>query len=60
MVVSLGCEKLTVEKLLDEADIKPENVIVLQDIKGFDNMMKKICEMAEEKLKKLNQRVRKE
>ena len=60
MVVSLGCEKLTVEKLLDETDIKPENVIVLQDIKGFDNMMKKICEMAEEKLKKLNQRVRKE
>lgn len=60
MVVSLGCEKLTVEKLLDECDIKKENIIVLQEIKGFDNMVKAICNMAKVKLQRLNKRVRKE
>lgn len=45
-VVALGCEKLTVEKLLDEADISPENVIVLQEQKGFDAMVNAIMEMA--------------
>jgi galactarate dehydratase len=39
MVVSLGCEKLTVEMLLDAADICPENVLVLQELQGFDAMM---------------------
>ena len=36
MVVGLGCEKLTVDKLLDEADITQENVIILQEEEGFD------------------------
>ncbi len=58
MVVSLGCEKLTVEKLIKENLITKENVIILQDIEGFDNMMDAICTMAEEKIKKLNQRQR--
>ena len=58
MVVSLGCEKLTVDMLLDEKDNKPENVIVLQEIKGFDAMMDAILSMAREKLEKLNQRRR--
>ena len=33
MVVGLGCEKFTVDMLLDEADISPENVIILQEKK---------------------------
>jgi len=58
MCISLGCEKLTVEKLLDAKDIKKENVIVLQEQHGFEEMIQAICTMAEEKLKKLNMRRR--
>ena len=58
MVVSLGCEKLTVERLLDPEDNKPENVVVLQDNKGFDAMINAIMTMAEAKLKVLNERRR--
>lgn len=58
MVVSLGCEKLTVDTLLDPEYNNKDNVIVLQEIKGFDNMIKAICEMAEKKLQKLNMRKR--
>ena len=58
MVVSLGCEKLTVEKLLDEADISPENVIVLQEKQGFQAMIDALMEMADKKLKILNERKR--
>ena len=58
MVVSLGCEKLTVDMLIDEADISPENVIVLQEEKGFDAMIDALMEMADKKLKILNERKR--
>ena len=58
MVVGLGCEKFTVEMLLDEADISPENVIILQEKKGFDDMISSLMEMAEKKLAKLNRRTR--
>lgn len=58
MVVSLGCEKLTVERLLDKEDISPENVIVLQEQKGFDAMIRAIMEMADKKLAILNKRKR--
>lgn len=58
MVVALGCEKLTVDKLLDQADISPENVIVLQEQKGFDAMIDALMKMAEKKLQILNQRKR--
>lgn len=58
MVVALGCEKLTVDMLLEEADITPENVIVLQEQKGFDAMVDAIMKMAEKKLEILNQRKR--
>ncbi len=58
MVVALGCEKLTVEMLLDEADISTENVIVLQEQKGMDAMINALMEMADKKLAKLNQRKR--
>lgn len=58
MVVGLGCEKFTVDMLLDAEDNKPENVIVLQDCKGFDAMIDALMAMAEEKLKILNERRR--
>lgn len=58
MVVGLGCEKFTVEMLLDEADISPENVIILQEKKGFDAMIDSLMGMADKKLAVLNQRKR--
>lgn len=58
MVVALGCEKLTVEMLVDSDDIKPENVIVLQELAGFNAMIDKLMEVAEIKLKRLNKRKR--
>ena len=58
MVVALGCEKLTVERLLDKEDISPDNVIVLQEQKGFDAMIRAIMEMADKKLAILNKRKR--
>lgn len=60
MVIGLGCEKLTVDKLLDQKDITPENVIILQEQKGFDAMIEAIMNMAERKLQILNQRRREE
>lgn len=58
MVVALGCEKLTVEMLIDEADISPENVITLQEIKGFNAMIDAVMNMADKKLARLNARKR--
>lgn len=58
MVVGLGCEKFTVEMLCEEADITPENVIILQEKKGFDAMIDALMEMAEKKLAILNERKR--
>lgn len=58
MVVGLGCEKFTVEMLCDEADITPENVIILQEKKGFDAMIDALMEMADKKLAILNERKR--
>lgn len=60
MVVALGCEKLTPDMLVDAENNTPENVIVLQEHKGFDAMMQAILAMAEEKLKALNLRRREE
>lgn len=60
MVVGLGCEKLTYDRVLPAEDITPENVLTLQDYAGHDAMMNAIMEMAERKLKKLNQRKREE
>ncbi|MHB8130108.1 MAG: galactarate dehydratase, partial [Mobilitalea sp.] len=58
MVVALGCEKLTVEMLIEEGDISPDNVIILQELEGFQAMIKAIMDMAEKKLKILNERKR--
>jgi len=58
MVVGLGCEKFSVEMLCDAADITEENVIILQEKKGMDDMIGSLMEMAEKKLKILNERKR--
>ncbi|WP_099203803.1 galactarate dehydratase [Scatolibacter rhodanostii] len=60
MVVGLGCEKLTYDRILSAADIIPANVLTLQDYAGQDIMMQAILDMAEKKLLKLNQRRREE
>lgn len=60
MVVGLGCEKLTYDRVLPPEDIIPENVLTLQECKGHDAMMRAIMDMAEKKLEKLNKRTREE
>jgi galactarate dehydratase len=56
MVVGLGCEKLVPDRLLPDGDTS--NVILLQEQTGFINMVEKILEMAETRLKRLNERKR--
>lgn len=58
MVVGLGCEKFSVNMLCEAADITPENVILLQDCKGFEAMVDALMAMAERKLAVLNERRR--
>lgn len=58
MLVGLGCEKFTVEMFLDPSENTPENVIILQNYKGFNAMVEALMEMAERKLKILNLRKR--
>ncbi len=58
MVVGLGCEKLTYDRVLPPEDITPENVLTLQDWAGYEAMMQAILAMAEQKLQRLNQRRR--
>ncbi len=60
MVVGLGCEKLTYDRVLPPEDITPENVLTLQDYAGHDAMMDAIMAMAEKKLQRLNMRHREE
>ncbi len=60
MVVGLGCEKLTYDRVLPAGDITPENVLTLQDYAGHDAMMDAILEMADRKLRKLDLRRREE
>lgn len=60
MVVGLGCEKLTYDRVLPPEDITPENVLTLQDYPGHDAMMQAILDMAEKKLQRLNERRREE
>ena len=58
MVVSLGCEKLQPEMITDRTDA--DHLIVLQNYKGFENMVQAILDMADRKLAKLNERRREE
>lgn len=57
LIVSLGCEKLTLDMLLDD-DYPRENIITLQDVHGYEEIIARIMEMAEKKLAILNQRKR--
>jgi len=56
MVVGLGCEKLSPGRLVPDGDL--EKIISLQDQNGFINMIELIMNMAEERLKSLNERQR--
>ena len=60
MVVGLGCEKLTYDRILPPEDITPDNCLTLQDWKGHDAMMNAILAMADKKLQNLNRRRREE
>lgn len=60
MVVALGCEKLTFDRVLPPEEITPDNVITLQEIKGHAAMMDALMRMAEPKLQRLNARRREE
>lgn len=56
MIVGLGCEKLQPQRLLPDGD--ENNILSLQQQDGFMNMVQAIMDMAEERLKKLDQRRR--
>lgn len=58
MIISLGCEKLSLEMLLDAEYNTSDNVVTFQNEKGHHAIMSEIMKMAENKLKKLNERVR--
>ena len=58
MVVGLGCEKLTYDRVLPPEDITPENCLTLQDWKGHDAMMQAILDMADKKLQRLTKAVK--
>jgi galactarate dehydratase len=58
MAVGLGCEKLTMDMLLEPEEINADNVIILQEQQGFHAMIKAIMAMAERKLDRLNRRRR--
>ncbi|MEH7120670.1 galactarate dehydratase [Neobacillus vireti] len=58
MIISLGCEKLTLEMLLDAEYNTTDNVVTFQNEKGHDAIMAEMMKMAENKLKKLNERFR--
>jgi len=60
MLVGLGCEKLTYDRVLSQEDITPENVLTLQDYRGHDAMMEALMGMARAKLERLNRRGREE
>lgn len=60
MLVGLGCEKFSSERFcaLWPQLNTPENVIILQEHKGHDAVMRAILDMADRKLRRLNQRRR--
>lgn len=60
LAVGLGCEKLTMDRILEPDEINDENVIILQDCRGYEEMMDCILKAAERKLEVLNKRKRTE
>ncbi|MDN6128292.1 MAG: UxaA family hydrolase, partial [Tetragenococcus halophilus] len=59
LVVSLGCEKLIPQGAFNTSHLNEnDNLITLQDYKGFDKMMDANCNKAEVLIKRLNKRKR--
>lgn len=58
MVVGLGCEKLTYDMVLEPQENTRENVLTLQEYRGYEEMMNAVFSMAQRKLEKLNRRRR--
>ena len=58
LAVGLGCEKLTMDMILEPEEITSENVIMLQECQGYDAMIDAICSAARKKLEILNRRRR--
>lgn len=60
MLVSLGCEKFSPELFCQDrpGDNTSDNVIILQKCHGYEDQIRRICEMAERKLARLNERHR--
>jgi galactarate dehydratase len=60
LVVSLGCEKMQPQRLFsnDLPVLENDNVIRLQDQRGFAEIVAAIMEAAEKRLERLNRRVR--
>lgn len=56
LVIALGCEKLEPRKLIK--DIKQEQLIILQEESGFEEMKNSIYRKSETLLKRLNKRKR--
>lgn len=47
MLVGLGCEKLTYDRLLEPEEINGDNCLTLQDYPGHEAMMNAILAMAQ-------------
>ncbi|WP_125580996.1 UxaA family hydrolase [Levilactobacillus cerevisiae] len=60
MVIGLGCEKLTPNRIMEAEDINDDNLLFLQNFKGFEKMILAIRQMAEKKLAILNTHTRTE
>lgn len=58
ILIGLGCEKLTFDRLLPESERTPENTLLLQSCAGFTDMMDTLLDMARCKLQRLNERKR--
>ncbi len=60
LVLGLGCEKLEPQQLLPEGHCREDSMLRLQDVHqgGFQEMVKRVTAMAEEKLARLNRRRR--
>lgn len=58
LIVGLGCEKLSLDRLFGDQPVPRENVVILQEEQGFEAMMRRIVALAEAKLAKLNERRR--
>ena len=56
MIVGLGCEKLLPDRL--SPDGNKDNILVIQELPGFNSIINAILAMAKERLERLNRRKR--